>query len=153
MWRGKAPLLYSRYKIKIKVMIKTIENAIQRVNASYPSIYSKDDVTNLLYELISDLDTEINDIVETRQPKSNVNFDDLRSKLHDAIEQKLNRMDSSDIVDYDSAEFNINYNNVVEIDSVNINVDTIVDEVDDIIRDVFEVFEETVSTEPTTEAN
>ncbi len=137
-------------------MIKSIENAIQSVKDSYPSIYSKDDVTNLLYELMSDLDTEISDIVELdrkHQSKLNVDFDDLRSKLCDAIEQKLNRMDSNDVVDYDSAEFSINYSNTVEIDTIDINVNNIVDEMGDVIRDVFEVFAETVSIEPKIECN
>ena len=137
-------------------MIKSIEDAVQRVKGSYPSIYSKDDVVNLLYELMSDLDTEINDIVELDrkfQSKLNVDFDDLRSKLHDAIEHKLNRMDSNEVVDFDSAEFSINYDNRVELDNIDVNTGSMVDEIDDVIRDVFEVFEETILPEPTTEAN
>lgn len=134
-------------------MIKSIENAIQRVKGSYPSIYSKDDVTNLLHELVSDLDTEINDIVEARQPKSNVDLDDLRSKLHDAIYRKLDRMSNSDVIDFDSAEFSIAYDNRVELDDINFNVDTLIDEVDEAINDIIEVFEETVLPEPTIEAN
>jgi hypothetical protein len=133
-------------------MIKSIENAVQRVKGSYPSIYSKDDVTNLLYELMSDLDTEINDIVEARQ-KPNVDLDDLRSKLHDAVYRKLDRMSNSDVIDFDSAEFSINYDNRVELDDINFNVDTLMDEVDEAINDVIEVFEETVLPEPTTETN
>lgn len=129
-------------------MIKSIEDAVQRVKGSYPSIYSKDDVVNLLYELMSDLDTEINDML-----KPNVDFDDLRSKLHDAIEHKLNRMDSNEVVDFDSAEFSINYDNRVELDNIDVNTGSMVDEIDDVIRDVFEVFEETILPEPTTEAN
>lgn len=135
-------------------MIKSIEDAIQRVKGSYPSIYSKDDVTNLLHELMSDLDTEINDIVELDrkfQSKPNVDFDDLRSKLHDAISKRLDRMDNNEVVDFDSAEFSINYDNRVELDNIDTNTDSIVDEIDDAIRDVFEVFEETMSIEPTTE--
>jgi len=133
-------------------MIKSIENAVQRVKGSYPSIYSKDDVTNLLYELMSDLDTEINDIVEARQ-KPNVDLDDLRSKLHDAVYRKLDRMSNSDVIDFDSAEFSINYDNRVELDDINFNVDTLMDEVDEAINDVIEVFEETVLPELTTETN
>ena len=133
-------------------MIKSIENAIHRVKGSYPSIYSKDDVTNLLYELVSDLDTEINDIVELRQ-KPNVDLDDLRSKLHDAIYRKLDRMSNSDVIDFDSAEFSIAYDNRVELDDINFNVDTLIDEVDEAINDVIEVFEETILPEPTTESN
>lgn len=129
-------------------MIKSIEDAVQRVKGSYPSIYSKDDVVNLLYELMSDLDTEINDML-----KPNVDFDDLRSKLRDAIDHKLNRISNDNAIDFESAEFSINYDNRVELDNINLNVDNIVDEIDDTIEDVLLAFEEVASNEHTIEAN
>ena len=80
-------------------------------------------------------------------------MDDLRSKLHDAVYRKLDQMSNNDVIDFDSAEFSINYDNRVELDDINFNVDTLMDEVDEAINDVIEVFEETVLPEPTTETN
>jgi hypothetical protein len=62
-------------------------------------------------------------------------------------------MSNNDVIDFDSAEFSINYDNRVELDDINFNVDTLMDEVDEAINDVIEVFEETVLPEPTTETN
>lgn len=125
-------------------MIKAIENAIQSVKGSYPSIYSKDDVINLLYELMSSIDDEVKTIID---------FEDLKSKLHDAIEKRLNRMSNDNAIEFESAEFSINYDNRVELDNVNLNVDSIVDEIDDTIDDILSVYEEVLSDESKTEAN
>jgi hypothetical protein len=49
-------------------------------------------------------------------------FANFTSKVREKLSYYL---ESSDIVDYDSAEFNISYNNQLELDNVEISSDTI----------------------------
>jgi membrane protease subunit (stomatin/prohibitin family) len=113
-------------------MIKSINSAVERVKSSYPSIYSKDDVVNLLIELMSDLDTEINEMIEAdraQHPTNGMDLDKLQDALIDAIETKLDRLDGSDAVDYDSACFEM-YSNTVSLESADVNVSGIMDAVE-----------------------
>ena len=120
---------------------KLIEQALQDqkkdVDNSFPSIFSREDVKHQLEEFGYGL---ITIVMEMKEDKSaGLTFEqrqELEGNLREAIERKLDRMDSSDAVDYDSAEFNIEYNNTLVLESININADSIADEIDDVISQV-----------------
>ena len=122
-----------------------------QVTESFPSIFSKEDVLALLDKLQDRVvDTHRILIEEVQQDNSaGLTFEqrqELEGNLRAAIERKIDRMDSSDVVDYDSAEFGIEYGNTLRLESVNFNSDTICDEIDDaismVIGDFFQPIEE-----------
>ena len=124
-------------------MKEKIESAIANVQTAFPSIFTKEDVVSILEGLHSDLDSE----EETQSIKATLFTDDqlsdLIEKVKDAVERKLSRMDTSDLVDTGSAEFEIAYSNTIELTSVEVNVDEITDEINSVIEDqITEYFEE-----------
>ena len=124
-------------------MKEKIESAIANVQTAFPSIFSKEDVVGILEGLHSNLDSE----EETQSTKATLFTDDqlsdLIEKVQEAIERKLSRMDTSDLVDTSSAEFEIAYSNTIELTSVEVNIDEITDEIKSVIEDqITEYFEE-----------
>ena len=80
-----------------------ISEAITKVENGFGSIYSKDDVLNLLSNL--ELNVTNNNVTE--------------EKIRDFCESiKSSIMDNSSIVDTDNIELSIGYNNQIEIDDV-----------------------------------
>ena len=80
-----------------------ISDAITKVENGFGSIYSKEDVLNLLSNL--EINSGTNDITE--------------EKIRDFCESiKSSIMDNSSIVDTDNIELSIGYNNQIEIDDV-----------------------------------
>jgi hypothetical protein len=68
------------------------------------------------------------------------------SEIVRRIETVLDR-NSRDLVDYDSAEFELNYNNQIELTSVDVNVDEIMEHVTDVVDSYIVVDEDTVESE------
>lgn len=97
----------------------TKQQAIKEVENSFPSIFTREDVITLLNKIEG----------------SEIEFDKevLTEKLRSAVENALNNLSSDDIVDISSCEFVIRNGNEIDIDSIGINTDTIVDEV---MRDI-----------------
>jgi hypothetical protein len=80
-----------------------ISDAITKVENGFGSIYSKEDVLNLLSNL--EINGSTNDITE--------------EKIRDFCESiKSSIMDNSSIVDTDNIELSIGYHNQIEIDDV-----------------------------------
>jgi hypothetical protein len=80
-----------------------ISDAITKVENGFGSIYSKEDVLNLLSNL--EINGGTNDITE--------------EKIRDFCDSiKSSIMDNSSIVDTDNIELSIGYNNQIEIDDV-----------------------------------
>jgi hypothetical protein len=75
--------------------------------------------------------------------------EELSELLIKTINNKIERLDSNDVVDYDSASFSIGYDNRVEIDTIDFNDNEITDiveiTVDEVLRDFFIPEEEEVS--------
>jgi len=80
-----------------------ISDAITKVENGFGSIYSKDDVLNLLNNL--EINSGTNDITEE---KIRYFCESIKSSI----------MDNSSIVDTDNIELSIGYNNQIEIDDV-----------------------------------
>ena len=111
------------------------------VRAAFPSIFSKDDVIDVLFKFhleCIDIAKRVLDGVDlnVKPVISREALDDLQESLRTSIANKLDRIDSEDVVDFDSAEMRIDYNNTVELDCINVNTDYILDKISDAISDV-----------------
>lgn len=115
------------------VIPRTKKETIELVKNSYPSIWSKDDVLSLLNQLEdvknqendepkTDWTTVVSDMIDNK-------LDKLKGRLQDSIENLY----SSDIVDYSSAEFELD-GNVISLREININNDSINDVIDDVVE-------------------
>jgi hypothetical protein len=80
-----------------------ISEAITKVENGFGSIYSKDDVLNLLSNL--EINSGTNDITEEK-------IRDFCNRIKESI------IENNDIVDTDNIELSIGYNNQIEIDDV-----------------------------------
>ena len=59
-------------------------------------------------------------------------------KVMGIVERSINNLHTRDIVDFDDAEFELNYNNTVELTDVRIDTDRIVDEIRESLENIFE---------------
>ena len=116
---------------------------ITKVVEAYPSIYTKDDVIQLLTKLRFETVTEAlessRQLAETERKFfiSEMDFQEFSSNVTQALEREINN-GGIDVYDYSSAEFSIGYNNQLSIESIEFNTDAIVDELSDILLDRFQ---------------
>ena len=110
-------------------MQKQIQETINKVSTSFPSLFSREDVIKLLTEL----DTEI----QNEAPKSKVNKDDLLVTFR----QMLSEKDWDNVVDKDDVELSIGYDNKIEVDRIAINEDYLIDEAVDALEALWDVLE------------
>lgn len=111
---------------------------IDLVCNNYSSIFTKDDVI----ELLSKLRTEVlNEALELKRPIVSISEMDFQQFSADVV----SRLDKSlsngniDVYDYSSAEFSIGYNNELSIESINIDNDCITEELSNILLDAFQL--------------
>ena len=124
----------------MKKITDSIESAIANVQTAFPSIFTKEDVVSILEGLHTKAEEEV--VVTT--VLNDEQIDELVEHVKEAVSRKLNKMDCSDLVDYSTAEFEINYGNTLELTEVSVNVDSIEEEVhseiEDKIKSYFETF-------------
>lgn len=111
-------------------------NKIARIDSEMTSIYSKEDVIRMIKELQAVAIEAYNNKNTTLNVKS-----DVYNRFQDEVESRLiNKLDnhSVDLVNYESAEFNIEYNNTLSLDRVDVNTDIIADMLNDILLNEFE---------------
>jgi len=106
----------------------TKQEAINTINASFPSIWSKDDVL----QLINKIDEGTADFDKGK----------LLEKMREVVENAINNLSNDEIVDISSCEFEIRNGNEIEIDSIGINTDDIVNAVMDNVADAIDEFVE-----------
>ena len=92
------------------------DQAISKVNESVASLFTKDDVINLI-EAIETVGTDI-DI----------------EKLIEHVQDAVNNLNDFDIVDTDSAEFSLD-GSTIQLDSISIDNGNIENEIDTAIRE------------------
>jgi Txe/YoeB family toxin of Txe-Axe toxin-antitoxin module len=125
-------------------MNQVFDNARIKVLSAFPSIYTKDDVIKLIDELQNEV---------TKQPQTDIaTLEKLKQNLLAALERKIDNIDSSDVVDYDSVDLMISYRNQVEIESIDVNCSTLFDEISTVVNDEFDDYIEEDKVEATTEA-
>ena len=59
-------------------------------------------------------------------------------KVMNIVERSINNLDSRYIVDFEDAEFELNYDNQVELTDVRIDTDRIIDEIRESMENIFE---------------
>jgi hypothetical protein len=106
-----------------------IQNTISKVSNNMSSLFSKEDVIKLL----TDLDTEI----RNENPKGRIDKDDLLTTFR----QMLSEKEWDGVVDKDDIELSMGYDNKVEIDSVTVNEDFLIDSAVDSLEALWDVLE------------
>ena len=59
-------------------------------------------------------------------------------KVMDIVEEAVNNLCTRDLVDFDGAEFELNYNNQVELTDVRVDTDSIYNEIREALENIFE---------------
>lgn len=101
---------------------------------AYPSIFSKDDVISLINSLRTESLNAIHKILP--QPSAYLMDEEKFAEFGSAVRNSLDRFldhTNNEVIDYDSAEFNISYANKIELENICINNDTILEKLDDIL--------------------
>ena len=111
-------------------MNKQIQETIDRVSNSFPSIFTKDDVIKLL----ADLNAEMQD----EAPKQVIDKDVLLTSFR----QMLSEKDWDAVIDKDDIELSMGYDNKVEVDSVTIDEDFLIGEAVDALEALWDALEE-----------
>ena len=110
-------------------MQKQIQETINKVSTSFPSLFSREDVIKLL----ADLDAEMQD----EAPKQVIDKDVLLTTFR----QMLSEKDWDHLVDKDDIELSMGYDNKVEVDRVTINEDYLIDEAVDALESLWDALE------------
>jgi hypothetical protein len=108
---------------------------------AYPSIFSKDDVITLLSSLRTESLHARHEMLP--QPSAYLIDEEKFQEFNAAVRNSLDNFldgNNNEIIDYDSAEFNINYDRRIEIESIDLNNDTILEELDDILLTKWQEF-------------
>jgi hypothetical protein len=112
------------------------ENEISGVIHAYPSIYTKDDVS----ELLSKLRTAVLNEAAELKPTIGLTEDQFQAFASDvnlSLERSLCN-GSIEVYDTGSAEFSISYENRIEIEHIDVLTDNITDELHDILLSQFQ---------------
>jgi len=112
------------------------ENELSGVIHAYPSIYTKDDVTELLSKLRTAVLNEASELKPTVGITEN-QFQSFSRDVNKSLEDEINR-GNIEVYDTSSAEFSISYDNRLELESLDILTDNITDEVHNILLDQFQ---------------
>jgi hypothetical protein len=119
------------------------DQEVFKVTEAYPSIFSKNDVVNLLSSLrtnvVAEALEESRQLAETERKFfiSEMDFQAFSSEVTSRLEKSIND-GSIDVYDYSSAEFSIDYHNTIQIESIDFNVDAVTDDLSDILLDEFQ---------------
>jgi hypothetical protein len=130
-----------------KQIIEQISSELSRsqqfVNNSFPSVYTKQDVIHLLDEFADTITTYVFENAKEEKPSNRINpevLQELQSALIEAINSKIERLDSNELVDFDSASFEISYNNQVELESIDSSIENITNEVESAVEEILHDF-------------
>lgn len=113
--------------------IQTVfDTQIEQVRTSPASLFTKDDVCNLL----SDFEKRI--AAAQSQLKG---LEDLKNSISQQYQEEIEDTDSDQLIDFDSAEFSIGYDNRIEIDSIDINKDAIMAKFNRVLDNIFNQYQ------------
>ena len=111
-------------------MQKQIQETIQKVSTSFPSLFSREDVIKLLMDLSAEMQDE--------SPKPKIDLDTLITTFRQVLSEK----DWDDVVDKDDIELSMGYDNKVEVESIAIDEDFLIGEAVDALEAVYNALEE-----------
>jgi hypothetical protein len=120
-------------------MNKNIQNSIEKVSNSFPSLFSREDVIKLL----TDLNTEI----ENESPKSSINHELLLNVFRDILCDK----NWEDVVDKNDIELGLSYHHQIEIESVPVNEDFLINEAVNALEAALEAIPDIIDETPNLE--
>lgn len=122
-------------------MDQIFETTIAYVNSSPSSIFTKDDVVVMLLKLSNSLSE-----CKSEQPQQPVSTPNILAsdfaEFTSTVREKLSYyLESSDLVDYDSAEFEFEHGNRIVLRHVHVDLDSWTEDFDEYMLDTFaEVF-------------
>jgi hypothetical protein len=112
------------------------DQEITKTVDAYPSIFSKDDVVNLLSTLRTTVLNEVSELQPTTSI-TELKFQEFSANVRNALDYSFNN-GSIDVYDYSSAEFSISYNNTIEIERIDFNSDAVTEELHEIMLTEFQ---------------
>ena len=120
-------------------MNNKIETTVKRVQESPSSVFTKEDVINLLKAMEAPEETkkELREVVPTailKEVKEHILVGLKQRTLQNFREEIEDAMDS-DLVDFDSAEFSI-YGRRIEVDSIDVNKEDIIEILERVLDDL-----------------
>ena len=140
-------------QLQLTTMIQdTMGLSFNDIDNHFPTLYTKDDVKAVLSKFSLSLNEMIGLQIMGEKISTNIDLEELKQNLLEALERKIDNMDSTDVVDYDSVDLMISYRNQVEIESIDVNCSTLFDEISTVVNDEFDNYIEEDKTEATTEA-
>jgi len=111
------------------------ECAIGDAINAFPSVFSKDDVVDILSKLRTNVLYAANEIKST-VGITEEQFQEFNANVRYALERVL--CDSDEVVDTHSADFSIDYDNRISVENISVNTDFITEELDEIMLDRFQ---------------
>ena len=99
------------------------KQTIELLEKQMPSFYSLEQVINIIKGI--DSENKLNE--------------DLALEIKKQISHLIMNIDERKLIDYDSAEFELSYNNTIELNSVNIDLDLITDTIEEVLMEFVEV--------------
>jgi hypothetical protein len=122
-------------------MDQIFETTIAYVNSSPSSIFTKDDVVVMLLKLSNSLSEYKSEQPQQPTGRPNILAGDF-AEFTSTVREKLSYyLESSDLVDYDSAEFEFEYDNRIVLRHVHVDLDSWTEDFDEYMLDTFaEVF-------------
>ena len=130
MFKGLFVYLGIEKRNKKKVMTNNIQKTIEKVSNSFPSLFSREDVIKLLTDLSAEMQDEA--------PKQVIDKDVLLTTFREMLSEK----EWDGVVDKDDIELSMGYDNKVEIDSVTVNEDFLIDSAVDSLEALWDVLEQ-----------
>jgi hypothetical protein len=113
------------------------ECAIGDSNNAFPTIFSKEDVVYILAKLRTNVMEEVSALQPTATNMiSATRFAELQTKVRDTMERYFT-YDGTEAIDYDSAEFSIEYNNQLQLQNIDLNIEDISMKLDEAMLDAF----------------
>lgn len=130
----------------MKQATKHIQETISRVGYAFPSIFTKDDVVQLLKELSDAIEND--DDVVNGGGVPLIDKDALIYVIRGAVENAIKNMDEDDIIDTSNVEFQFKNGNEIYLESgcIGLNnqdiIDDVMNEIENDIHDMYEKIEE-----------
>lgn len=100
------------------------------------SVVSIDNIVALIQQLEAEQVERI--VIQVDESKTFLLNEKSFDKVMNIVEKAVNNLDTRDIVDFDDAEFELSYNNQVELRDVRIDTDRIIDEIRESMENIFE---------------
>ena len=142
-------------KVELTTLVQdTMELSFNEIDNHFPTLYTKDDVKAVLSKFSLSLHEIIGLRLTMDEREGNVKetLEELKQNLLETLERKIDHLDSSDIVDYDSVDLMISYRNQVEIESISVNCSELFNEIETVINDEFDNYLKEDEVVATTEA-